>query len=224
MRQAPDKNLCEIFTSLYQYFGPCRWWPADSPFEVAMGAILTQNTAWTNVEYAISNLKAADMLSAAKIASASVEEIEELIKPSGFFRQKAVYLQVFSRYLMKEWQGDLNRLFSLSLEKARATLLALKGIGPETADSILLYAGNQPSFVVDAYTRRIFARLGLLNGQETYDEVRIFFMQHLPVKTQLYNEYHALIVTLAKNHCKAKPCCDNCPIKGVCNYANNRSL
>ncbi len=206
---------------LHNHFGPLNWWPADSPFEVIVGAILTQNTAWTNVEQAIHNLKQADVLSPEKLAKLPVNQLEELIRPSGFFRQKAARLQNLAIHLTEEWQNNLDDFCSGPLVAARQRLLALSGIGPETADSILLYAAGRPSFVVDAYTRRIFKRVGLLKGQESYDEIRQMFMQNLPEEVQLYNEYHAQIVQLAKTCCrKVKTFCSDCPLKGVCHHAN----
>jgi endonuclease-3 related protein len=213
------KLLC-LYMTLHDHFGPCNWWPADSPFEVVIGAILTQNTAWTNVEMAIANLKEEQVLSPEKLADIEIDRLEELIKPSGFFRQKANRLQSLSRYLVTEWQSNLNDFCSGSLDDARGRLLARPGIGPETADSILLYAVYRPSFVVDAYTRRIFERVGILQGDETYTEVREMFTQALPEDVTLYNEYHALIVQLAKTCCKKrKPLCNECPICRHCRFA-----
>lgn len=205
---------------LHEHFGPRRWWPADSPFEVAVGAILTQNTAWTNVERAIQNLQQAQTLSAAKLATLPLPQLEALIRPAGFFRQKAARLQNLARHLAEEWDNDLAALCGGPLEDARSRLLALEGVGPETADSILLYAAGRLSFVVDAYTRRIFTRVGLLQGAETYEEIRQLFMQNLPEDVQLYNEYHAQIVQLAKVSCrKNRTFCHECPLVEVCRYA-----
>ncbi len=196
------KSLLFLYQQLFDHFGPLNWWPADSPFEVVIGAILTQNTAWTNVEQALANLKKAGLLSARSIAETPIHQLEELIRPSGFFRQKAIRLQNLSRHLVMEWQSSLRDFCSGPLEESRTRLLARPGIGPETADSILLYAANRPSFVVDAYTRRIFVRIGVLRGNEKYHEIRNFFMQQLPEDVTLYNEYHAQIVELAKTCCK----------------------
>lgn len=217
----PNHQLTAIQQRLHDHFGPLHWWPADSPFEVVVGAILTQNTVWTNVERAIHNLKQADVLSPEKLANLPVKQLEELIKPSGFFRQKTVRLQNLAKHLMEEWQNNLDAFCSGPLDDARHRLLALSGIGPETADSILLYAAGRPSFVVDAYTRRIFKRIGLLNGQESYDEIRLIFMQSLPENAEFYNEYHAQIVQLAKTCCrKKKTFCSECPLNDVCLHAN----
>lgn len=218
-----DKKILLLYRKLLDHFGPQNWWPADSPFEVVVGAVLTQNTAWTNVEQAISNLKKADVLTPYKLADVPINQLEELIKPSGFFRQKAKRLQNLSSHLVRDWQNCLSSFCSGSLEEARERLLARPGIGPETADSILLYAVDRPSFVVDAYTRRIFERIGLLLGNERYDDVRQLFMQSLPENVALYNEYHAQIVHLAKTCCrKQKPLCRECPVREFCNFAQSR--
>ncbi len=211
-------ELTEIYQQLFERYGSRHWWPADSPFEVVIGAILTQNTNWQNVEKAIDNLRAADALSCSALCALSRDELEVLIRPSGFFRQKAQRLQLFSGYLRDHYQGCLEKLLQQPLDEARRELLAQKGVGPETADSILLYAGGQPSFVVDAYTGRLFSRLGLLDGTEKYEQIRNLFMAELPVETALYNEYHALIVIQCKEHCRKRPICPGCPLEAVCTY------
>ena len=219
MHKSIETELLSLYRTLLDHFGPLNWWPADSPFEVVIGAILTQNTAWTNVELAIANLKDAQALSPDKLSNIPIVRLEELIRPSGFFRQKATRLQSLSRHLVTEWQSNLNDFCSGPLDEARERLLARPGIGPETADSILLYAAYRPSFVVDAYTRRIFERVGILRGDETYAEVRQIFMQALPEDVALYNEYHALIVQLAKTCCrKRNPRCNGCPICKFCRF------
>ena len=192
----PAIDLLAVFRLLRDHFGTQQWWPAESPFEVVVGAILTQNTAWTNVEKAIANLRAAAALTPGAIATLTIPALETLIRPAGFFRQKAVRLQHVTTVLVDACAGDVAILCAGPLEAARTRLLALPGVGPETADSILLYAAHRPSFVVDAYTRRIFARLGILSGVESYDAIRARFMNELPADPPLYNEYHALIVTL----------------------------
>lgn len=204
-------SLMSIFEALLGRFGPRYWWPAETPFEVVAGAILTQNTAWRNVERAIDALKAEGPLTAETLLRLEPQRLEALIRPAGFFRQKAQRLQLFSAYLMNQYEGDLSAMLSGPLQEVRDELLRCKGIGPETADSILLYAGERPSFVVDAYTRRLFGRLGLLQGTESYDQVRFLFMSHLPHDPELFNEYHALIVEQCKQFCRVKPrCCDCC--------------
>jgi endonuclease-3 related protein len=223
MHKPSHKELLPLYQKLLDHFGSRNWWPADSPFEVVIGAILTQNTAWTNVEQAIDNLKKADVLTPHSIATIPVNQLEELIRPSGFFRQKAKRLQNFSKHLVTDWKSCLSTFCSGPLEEARERLLARPGIGPETADSILLYAAGRPSFVVDAYTRRTFERIGLLQGNETYDDVRQLFMQGLPEEVALYNEYHAQIVQLAKTCCrKKKTLCSECPVCQLCDFAANR--
>ena len=209
-------NLLNIYQSLLDYYGPRNWWPAETPFEVIIGAILTQNTNWNNVEKAIINLRHADVLTIDAILNLQRKTLEQLIRPSGFFRQKAERLQLFCRYLQEHHQGSLERLFDQELNLVRDELLGLKGIGPETADSILLYAGQLPSFVVDAYTQRLFGRLGILSGKEKYSHVRDFFMSNLPEDIQLYNEYHALIVIHCKDFCRKKPLCQECPCTDIC--------
>jgi endonuclease III related protein len=209
-------NLLDIYQRLFNHYGPRNWWPAETPFEVVVGAILTQNTNWNNVEKAIVNLRQADALTIDAILNLQLETLEQLIRPSGFFRQKAERLHLFCRYLQKHHQGSLERLFDQELNLLREELLRLKGIGPETADSILLYAGQRPSFVVDAYTQRLFRRLGILAGEEKYAVIRDLFMSNLPEDIQLYNEYHALIVIHCKDFCRKKPLCHNCPCADIC--------
>lgn len=220
MTLRPERLIRQIQLQLQQHYGALDWWPADTPFEVAVGAILTQNTAWTNVEYAIDNLKQAEALTPETLAELPAKDLERLIRPAGFFRQKASRLQNLSLHLVTAWAGDINALCSGPLAEARSRLLALPGIGPETADSILLYAAARPSFVVDAYTRRIFQRIGLLRGSETYDEIRRLFMQHLPQDAALYNDYHAQIVQLAKTCCRKQvTLCAECPLHRTCLHA-----
>lgn len=211
-------ELTEIYQQLFDRYGTRHWWPAETPFEVVIGAILTQNTNWQNVEKAICNLRDTDALSCTAICALPRDELESLIRPSGFFRQKAERLQLFSCYLRDSYQGCLQEMLQQPLDEVRRELLAQKGIGPETADSILLYAGNRPSFVVDAYTGRLFSRLGLLDGTEKYEQIRSFFMAELPVETALYNEYHAQIVIQCKEHCRKRPICPDCPLEKVCTY------
>jgi endonuclease-3 related protein len=221
MEENPAERLIDIFNRLADYFGPLHWWPADTPFEVVVGAILTQNTAWRNVEMAIAALKEAEILSVRGLIDVGRKRLEELIRPAGFFRQKAEMLQLFVAYLRQHYAGDLGALLEGPLDAVRNELLTLKGVGPETADSILLYAGDRPSFVVDAYTRRLLFRLGLLEGNEKYAEIRSLFMDHLPHSSELYNEYHALIVEQCKVYCRVKPLCSDCPLKSVCTYRRN---
>ncbi len=211
-------TLLTVYQRLLKHYGPRHWWPAQTPFEMAVGAILTQNTNWKNVEKAIDNLHAAKVLTPAAMADLARDELENLIRPSGFFRQKSERLQRFCCYLKKNYQGSLEKMLQQPLACVRQELLALKGIGPETADSILLYAGNHLSFVVDAYTGRLFTRLGQLKGDESYTQIRTLFMQHLPAEVALYNEYHALIVAHSKEHCRKRPLCSDCPLSDECRY------
>ena len=213
-----DNQLHKVFNTLLATYGPRHWWPGETPFEVCVGAILTQNTNWGNVEKAIANLKTADRLSMAGIASLAPDELAALIRPAGYFNVKAARLQAFTAFMLQEYDGSLDRLFTGPWQITRHELLAVKGIGPETADSILLYAGQKPSFVVDAYTRRIFSRLGLVDEQISYDRLRDFFIDRLPQDTALFNEYHALIVELGKQACRPKPQCSACCLAASCQH------
>lgn len=216
----PGLDFQIIFRQLQDHFGPQQWWPAETPFEVIVGAILTQNTAWTNVEKAIANLKAAQALSPQALCRLALADLEALIRPAGFFRQKAVRLRNVSSVLVANYDGSVELFCTGPLDEARVRLLALPGIGPETADSILLYAAHRSSFVIDAYTRRIFSRLGILDGSEGYEAIRTRFMAELPADAALFNEYHALIVTLAKACCrKRQPLCPRCPLRAHCRFA-----
>jgi len=218
-RFSPNR-LLEIFTLLLDCYGPRDWWPGETPFEVCVGAILTQNTNWGNVEKAIANLKGADCLSIEKIAALEPAELAALIRPSGYFTVKADRLQTFARFLQQGYKGTLEQLFGIPWQLARIELLSVRGIGPETADSILLYAGGKPSFVVDAYTRRIFSRLGLVHAQISPAELREFFMEQLPADAALFNEYHALIVELGKNICRPTPRCAGCCLLKGCKHGS----
>jgi endonuclease-3 related protein len=218
LRINPADSLNDIFNRLAEYFGPLHWWPAETPFEVVVGAILTQNTAWRNVERAIAALREEDVLSPSGLVRIDRTRLELLIRPAGFFRQKAERLKLFADFLRQRCGGDLAVLLAGPLEQVRAELLTLKGVGPETADSILLYAGDRPSFVVDAYTRRLLTRLGLLGGDEKYEAIRALFMDHLPHSSELFNEFHALIVEQCKTFCRVKPLCGACPLRIVCTH------
>jgi endonuclease III related protein len=207
------RKLVEYYQAMSEALGPMHWWPAGSPFEVIVGAILTQNTAWTNVERAIANLRRKRLLSIRAIKRISPRRLGNMVRSSGYFRQKARKLKVFVHFLQSEYGGSLKRMFATPTELLRQKLLAVHGIGPETADSILLYAGLHRIFVVDAYTRRILARHGLSNGKEDYDEIRAMFEDRLPQDAKLYNEYHALIVNTGKKWCRTKkPLCAECPL------------
>ena len=211
--------LQDLYHRLYDNYGPQQWWPANSMFEVIIGAILTQNTNWRNVEKAIDNLRNVGALDPVSIQKLPITQLETLIRPSGFFRQKTIRLQQFCTFLDSEFQGDLQQLFALPLPELRNILLAQNGIGPETADSIILYAANKPSFVVDTYTHRILQRIGLQSEEQRYEQTRSLFMDELPHETELFNEYHALIVRLAKDYCrKRNPLCEDCPLRSSCSF------
>lgn len=203
----------EVFETLYRVLGPQHWWPARTPFEVMVGAVLTQNTAWTNVERAIANLRRARALSAGRLAGMSVETLAALIRPAGYPRVKARRLQAFAQWLQRRAGGRPDRLRRLPTDQLRAELIAVHGIGPETADSILLYALGRPVFVVDAYTRRLMARHWWALSHEDYDCLAARFTTALRRDTRLYNEYHALVVALGKRWCRTSPRCGECPLR-----------
>lgn len=207
------KTLRACYDTLHAHFGPSGWWPGDSPFEVAVGAVLTQNTAWTNVEKAIANLKRERLLDPRAILNAPLHDLETALQPSGYFRVKARRLRSFCEYLVNRYNGSMPRMAGVPLEELRPELLQVHGIGPETADDILLYACGKPVFVVDAYTRRIFARHGLISRQIKYEPLRRLFEDHLPADVELFKDYHAQIVHAGKDFCKTKPDCMNCPLK-----------
>ena len=217
-------DLKIIFEKLTYAYGPRHWWPAETPLEVAIGAILTQNTNWKNVEMAIANLRSEIRLTSQALIEIDRDKLEQLIRPSGFFRQKAERLQLFAEHLSAHHDGSLEQLLRQPLAAARHELLRLKGIGAETADSILLYAGALPSFVVDAYTRRLFERLGYLHGKESYEQVRSQFMTQIPVDPNVYNEYHALIVEHCKRFCRKQPRCGDCCLNGICQKTREASV
>lgn len=206
------KPLLDIYRKLFSVFGPQHWWPARTSFEVMVGAILTQNTNWGNVERAIANLRAKNVLTTQRINVTSLQRLRGLIRSSGFYNQKAARLKAFSRFLLDRYGGNTAKLRREETAKLRGELLALDGIGPETADSILLYALGKPAFVIDAYTRRAFSRHGFLSEKHGYDEWQRLFTDNLPRDAKLYNEYHALIVRLAKEHCRKRPDCSGCPL------------
>lgn len=199
-------------------FGPQHWWPGDSPFEIMLGAILTQNTAWANVEKAIANLRQAGLLSCRAILALPDGDLAGLIRPAGYFNVKSLRLKALCRFIEQSGHaGDPARLGRIgTMDQVRRALLAVNGVGEETADAILLYALGLPVFVVDAYTRRIFTRLGLLHGNETYSGIKSFFEAGLTRDTRLYNEYHALIVRLGKDYCRPRPRCAGCPLQPIC--------
>ncbi len=206
-------TLMEVYRRLFDAFGPQHWWPGESPFEVIVGAVLTQNTNWQNVERAIGNLREADLLNPHALYALPQEELAELIRPAGYFRIKARRVHSLLKFLVERYDGSLDAMFATGLPTLREELLGVNGIGPETADSILLYAGRLPSFVVDTYTHRIFARHGWIDFDTDYHTIQDHFQSSLPDDVALYNEYHALIVHLGKHYCrKTNPKCDECPL------------
>jgi endonuclease III related protein len=212
--QAPSADLLRYYQVLSGALGPMHWWPAETPFEVIVGAILTQSTAWANVERAISNLRSAGLLNPAAMLRVRNTQLATLVRPSGYFRQKAKKLKAFVRFLQGEFGGSLRRMFQTPTLELREKLLAVHGIGPETADSILLYAGKHPVFVVDAYTHRILGRHGITGGKPDYERVRAFIEASIPRQAELFNEFHALIVNTGKNWCrKSAPRCEGCPLR-----------
>ena len=208
--------LTEIYRRLYDRFGPQRWWPADTPFEVMVGAVLTQNTNWTNVSRAIDNLRAAGLLDFAALEALPPAELAEYIRPAGYFRVKAGRLQNLLAMIRERFDGELDRFLALDVPAMREHLLSVSGIGPETADSIVLYAANKPIFVVDAYTHRILSRHDVIDDEADYHAIQELFHDRLPVDARLYNEYHALLVRLGKDFCKKRrPRCQGCPLEGL---------
>jgi endonuclease-3 related protein len=212
-RSLKPAQLLRVYGVLRKAFGHQKWWPGDTPFEVMIGAILTQNTAWTNVEKAILNLKKAGKLSFEALRQVPLKKLSQLIRPAGYFNVKADRLKCFMDFLGRECRGDLSKLKRETMPMLREKLLAVKGVGPETADSILLYALNKKSFVIDAYTKRIFSRHGLAVDRETYERWREIFMRALPASRDLYNDFHAQIVRTAKDHCRKVPRCEGCPLR-----------
>ena len=209
------KILVEMYERLLCAVGPRHWWPGESPFEVIVGAILTQNTSWSNVEKAIDNLKKAGILNAPGMRGVDRDELAQVIKPSGFYRLKAKRLKRFVDFLYEEFDGDMNRMRPQDRGSLREKLLKVDGIGPETADSIILYALGEPIFVVDAYTKRIFSRHKLISENWSYEEVQGMVMGELGQDVEIYNEFHALLVFLGKHWCRRVPRCGGCPLEGL---------
>jgi len=216
--------LLDIYRKLLDHFGHLDWWPGDTAFEIIVGAILTQNTAWSNVERAISNLKDARALEPERMLTLQTGQLAKLIKPSGYYNQKAGRLKSICRYLIDRHEADFDEMAGRPTGTLREELLAINGIGPETADSILLYALEHPVFVVDAYTKRALGRIGLSGGKNSYQEIQRLFMDNLPEDTALFNDYHAQWVALGKYHCKTKPVCKGCPLREICRYAESYRL
>jgi len=216
--QSVGRALLDIYRRLLAHFGPQHWWPAEEPFEVIVGAILTQSAAWDNVEKAIANLRAAEALSPRALRRLSLSKLATLVHPCGYYNAKALKLKSFAFWLGNHYKDDLDRLFANNTDDLRQQLLSIHGIGRETADSIILYAANKLIFVVDAYTRRIINRIGLAPGKDSYAAYQAWFMEHLPPDTGLFNEYHALLVCQGKNVCRRRPLCQQCYLNNICHF------
>jgi len=208
-------QLNEIYDLLLAAFGPQHWWPGETAFEIILGAILTQNTSWTNVAQALDNLKAAGALEPETLHALDPEQIEKLIRPAGYFRLKTKRLRSFLQWLFDGYRGNLDALAQVQTRRLREELLGISGIGPETADSILLYALNRPVFVVDTYTARVMVRHGLIEPEIDYEQLQYLFESNLEPDVPRFNEYHALLVRVGKDFCKPKPRCAACPLNAL---------
>lgn len=208
-----SETLMDLYNRLYACFGPQYWWPGQTPLEIMIGAVLTQNTNWKNVEKAIANLKAAQMLDVRRLYQVPADQLAELIRPAGYFNIKTKRLKNLIAWLWEKYNGNIQTLKTQPTDRLREELLSISGIGPETADSILLYAIEKPVFVVDAYTARILGRHHLIAEGDGYAEIQSLFESALPKEVALYNEYHALLVRCGKEFCKPKPSCRGCPLE-----------
>jgi endonuclease-3 related protein len=211
-----ETRLRDLHDRLHTAYGPQDWWPAADPFEMIAGAILTQRTGWRNAEQALQNLTESGFLSAEAIDAAPVERVGEAIRAAGFHNAKARTLKAFAGFLIERHDGDFDKLFALSTDDLRGALLDLFGIGEETADAILVYAAKRPTFVIDAYARRLLRRLGWIDGGEPYRDLRDLFLSALPSDVDLLGEFHALIVRHGKAHCRSDPVCDGCSVARLC--------
>jgi len=207
------RDLEEYYRTLLDRFGHQNWWPAESPFEMMIGAILTQNTAWTGVEKAITNLKENDLLNPESISTVDPERLAGLIRPAGYFNQKTKRIQTFTRWFLERFEGKMERMKEVPFLEMREELLAQNGIGPETADSILLYALRHPTFVIDTYTYRMLHRHGFVGEESSYEEMKTVMEEQLPKEEALFNDFHAQIVRVGKEYCRKKPKCKECPLK-----------
>ncbi len=208
------QRINDIYAALYSRYGPQKWWPAESDLECIIGTILTQNTTWKNVEKAIDQLKQHGLISIQRLSSISIYELAQIIRSSGYFNQKALKIKNLVSFVNANYAGNIDKMLGQDLYALREKLLSIKGIGPETADSIILYAAKKPTFVIDAYTYRILSRHGLIAEDSSYQEMQELFMDSLPDDTKLFNEYHALLVKVGKEHCKKKsPLCNGCPLE-----------
>lgn len=213
MSSRTAETLKSFYNAMFAAYGPQHWWPGNTRTEVIVGAILTQNTAWKNVERAIDNLRDAGALDWQRLDELPIEQLAELIRPSGTFNVKARRLKAFVHWFMDRYDGDLDTMFATNVHSLREELLSVSGIGRETADAILLYAGALPVFVVDAYTARILYRHGLIDDSADYEEIRDLFESNLPQDVPMFNEYHALLVQVGKKHCKPRAKCEGCPLE-----------
>ena len=223
LNKATGNQLQEIYQRLMETYGPQHWWPAEKPFEVMVGAILTQSAAWRNVEKAIVNLKTAEALSPTALRRIDLAELAALVHPCGYYNAKARKLKALAEWFGECCDDDLSKMRAMGTDHLRRQLLSVWGIGEETADSIILYAANQPVFVIDAYTRRIIDRLGLTPDGNSYAAYQSFFMDNLPAETGLFNEYHALLVCLGKNVCRKQPLCQECCLRDMCCYLTQKN-
>jgi endonuclease-3 related protein len=219
--QSVAQALLNIYRRLLAHYGPQHWWPAEEPFEVIVGAILTQSAAWGNVEKAIANLRASNALSPKALRQLSTPKLAKLVRPCGYYNAKALKLKSFTYWLGNHYDYDLDRLFASNVDELRQQLLSINGIGQETADSIILYAADKPIFVVDAYTRRIISRIGLAPAKNSYADYQALFMENLPPDAKLFNEYHALLVYLGKKVCRPQPLCPQCCLSELCQFASS---
>jgi endonuclease-3 related protein len=209
-------TLSKAYEQLYESFGPQHWWPGESPFEVLIGAVLVQNTSWRNVERAIANLREANPMEPRALYAIEERELAELIRPAGYFQVKARRLRNLLKLINEQYNGSLEAMLRVDLVTLREELLGVNGIGPETADAILLYAADKPTFVVDTYTHRILARHGWIGYEAGYDEIKDYFESSLSQDVKLYNEYHALLVRVGKDYCrKSNPKCEACPLRDM---------
>ncbi len=209
------KQVREIFKRLLDFYGPQSWWPGESVLEIMVGAVLTQNTQWSNVERALENLRVRGLFSLERLLSVPESELAMLLRPSGYFNLKTKRLLGLLRWIQQEFKGDFVSMRAVPLGQMRQALLSLKGIGPETADAILLYALNFPIFVIDLYTHRVLSRHFLVPEESCYDDLQDFMLTHSEPSIQTYNEFHALLVRVGKEHCGPKPICDGCPLHGI---------
>jgi len=208
-------RIDQLYARLFDHFGPQHWWPGQSPFEVIVGAVLTQNTSWINVRRAIDRLREADLLDPQAMYDLDLDELAELIRPAGYYRLKARRLNNLLALVIEQYGGSLERMFSVDMPSLREALLSVNGVGPQTADSILLYAAEMPSFVVDTYTHRILARHGMIGFDADYHQIKSFFEDTIEPDVARYNEFHALLVRVGHAHCRRKPKCDGCPLEAL---------